>query len=149
MSNPMLHGIPRVCIESEKTFFWKYQPLGVECLSTVEAIYHLCRQMHMWETSKDNSNEASMETNGTNNGSTCEGMQQRQGETALSYDGRYDDLLYYFCLAHQRTASFYQHRTDLLPPVSWTLRQQAAPPTGAETSGTTTSDEKVSNKVHN
>jgi hypothetical protein len=46
---------------------------------------------------------------------------EQEGQAAEEDEAALDRLLYYFCLGHQRTASFYKERPDLLPPVSWTF----------------------------
>jgi DTW domain-containing protein YfiP len=37
----------KVAIQQQKTKFWRYHALGDHCLSTIEAIYHLCREWQL------------------------------------------------------------------------------------------------------
>ncbi len=206
-------------MQSHQTFFWKYQPLGTEFLSSIEAIYYLCRELYTVqqkylensasgqgqansspeqrneekqeeEEEADGSSKGTIETpeiqmkeetkeagpdvgqqqqqddddddgeeeetchkdnddheadNGDGGGSSSASsevlwVRQRQQHSAneneneessrdssSAYDGRFDGLLYYFCLAHQRTALFFEQNSKLLPPVNWTLRREKTP----------------------
>ncbi len=49
-NDPRVAAWPKVAIESQRTRFWRYHELGDHCLSTIEAIYHLCREWHTRET---------------------------------------------------------------------------------------------------
>lgn len=54
-----------------KTVFWRYQDLGEHCLSTIEAIYYFMREF-------------------------LETQQTIISNDSCVYDGRYDNLLYFF-----------------------------------------------------
>lgn len=71
ISHPNLKKLPCVVINMRQTYFWRYQPdgMGDEMLATIEAIYYMAKDFH----------------NATN--------------TQVPYDGRFDNLLYFF--AHQ------------------------------------------------
>ncbi|RKO92085.1 DTW domain-containing protein [Blyttiomyces helicus] len=58
---------PRIRISSRRTFFWRYQPFGLDHLSTIEAVYWVTREYH-----------------------------EAFSAGATGYDGRFDDLLFYF-----------------------------------------------------
>lgn len=65
---PMLEKVQQVTIEPRETFFWRFQKISVNYLSTVEAIYYLyVEYAQAYELAKDE-----------------------------PYDGRYDNLLFYY-----------------------------------------------------
>lgn len=66
-----------------KTVFWRYQDLGQHCLSTIEAIYYFMREFQ--EASDANS--------------TC-------------YDGRFDNLLYFFSFFYHLIQRSYINNPD-------------------------------------
>ena len=73
-------------IEAQKTLFWRYQKGKTEDhLATIEAVYFFCRQFH----------EAL-------HGSGAPGWPR--------YDGRYDDLLYYYSYQYELVQRVYRER---------------------------------------
>jgi hypothetical protein len=73
---------------------------------------------------------------------TDDAVRTKEGEhegTVPTDEAALDRLLYYFCMGHQRTATFYKERPDLLPPVSWTFHNnKGEQPTTTPTSEPTT-----------
>lgn len=65
--SPQLKNVRKVTIAPRKTLFWRYQSLSDNYLATIEAIYYLYREY-----------SEAFEMNGN------------------PYDGRYDNLLFYF-----------------------------------------------------
>ncbi|ORE06419.1 DTW-domain-containing protein [Rhizopus microsporus var. microsporus] len=63
---PLLQKVQKVTIEPRQTFFWRYQDISVNYLSTIEAIYYLYVEY------------------------------AQQFELNGAYDGRYDNLLFYY-----------------------------------------------------
>ena len=86
LSDERLSSLPHVHIEAQKTLFWRYQKGKTEDhLATIEAVYFFCRQFH----------EAL-------HGSGAPGWQR--------YDGRYDDLLYYYSYQYELVQRVYRER---------------------------------------
>ena len=69
-----------------KTVFWRYQDLGEHCLSTIEAIYYFMREFF----------EA----------------QETMKTELIRYDGRYDDLLYFFSFFYHLIQRSYNNNPD-------------------------------------
>lgn len=86
-----------------KTVFWRYQDLGEHCLSTIEAIYYFMREF--------------LEAQNNNN--------KNDNNTAV-YDGRFDDLLFFFSFFYHLIQRSYtknpdrkytsRHRSDYIKP---------------------------------
>ena len=133
LDHPSIKDLPRIKIQSEKTFFWRSQPHGVEFLATIEAIYYGCKEFYL--AVKDKEAYKSAITRGEEEGTEKEREQEKDAEAGKEkeaetkegdgYDGRYDMLLYYFCMAHQRIAAFYEQRPDLIKPPNWILHEEA------------------------
>ncbi len=68
-----------------KTVFWRYQDLGEHCLSTIEAIYYFMREFQ--------------ETADTN-------------FTVVSYDDKFDNLLYFFSFFYHLIQRSYINNPD-------------------------------------
>lgn len=92
ISHPNLKKLPCVVISKRKTYFWRYQPdgMGDEMLATIEAIYYMAKDFH----------------NATN--------------TEVPYDGRFDNLLFFF--AHQYRVI--QQAYDANPDKSKTVKKK-------------------------
>lgn len=43
-TDPRLDGIRRITIKPQKTKFWRYQNIGAQCLSSIEAIYYMYKE---------------------------------------------------------------------------------------------------------
>lgn len=69
-----------------KTVFWRYQDLGEHCLSTIEAIYYFMREF--------------LEA------------QERNNNQMIVYDGRYDNLLYFFSFFYHLIQRSYNNNPD-------------------------------------
>lgn len=67
-ATPLLQKVQKVTIEPRKTYFWRFQNISVNYLSTIEAIYYLYVEY-------------------------AQTYQLKEGE---QYDGRYDNLLFYY-----------------------------------------------------
>lgn len=67
-NTPILQQVQKVTIEPRLTFFWRFQNLSVNYLSTIEAIYYLY----------------------------VEYSQAYELEKGQVYDGRYDNLMFYY-----------------------------------------------------
>ncbi|CAO3609077.1 unnamed protein product [Mucor hiemalis] len=65
---PLLQRVQKVTIEPRLTHFWRFQNISANYLSTIEAIYYLYYEY-------------------------CQAYELKEGE---SYDGRYDNLLFYY-----------------------------------------------------
>lgn len=68
-----------------RTVFWRYQDLGEHCLSTIEAIYYFMRE---FQETKNNRN------------------------LEIVYDGRFDNLLYFFSFFYHLIQSSYIKNPD-------------------------------------
>ncbi|KAI9487168.1 MAG: DTW domain-containing protein [Benjaminiella poitrasii] len=66
---PILQRMQKVTIEPRSTYFWRFQKISVNYLSTIEAIYYLYVEYSQAYELKD---------------------------SEASYDGRYDNLLFYY-----------------------------------------------------
>ncbi|KAJ3282459.1 DTW domain-containing protein 1 [Borealophlyctis nickersoniae] len=73
------HRFKHVKIQSQKTLFWRYQPFDEYHLSTIEAFYWFFRDFHA------------------------------AYEPSVPYDGRYDNLLFYFKQQYELIQSVYQN----------------------------------------
>ncbi|GAN03880.1 DTW domain-containing protein 1-like [Mucor ambiguus] len=67
-TTPILQKVQRVTIEPRLTYFWRFQNLSVNYLSTIEAIYYLYVEY-------------------------AQAYELKEGQL---YDGRYDNLLFYY-----------------------------------------------------
>lgn len=65
---PILQKVQQVTIEPRETFFWRFQKISVNYLSTIEAIYYLYVEY-------------------------AQAYELKNGEP---YDGRYDNLMFYY-----------------------------------------------------
>jgi DTW domain-containing protein YfiP len=65
---PLLQKVQKVTIEPRTTYFWRFQNISVNYLSTIEAIYYLY----------------------------IEYAQAYELEDGQAYDGRYDNLMFYY-----------------------------------------------------
>lgn len=68
-----------------KTVFWRYQDLGEHCLSTIEAIYYFMREFHDAQPTTDK---------------------------LIRYDGRFDDLLFFFSFFYHLIQRSYNDNPD-------------------------------------
>lgn len=83
-----------------RTVFWRYQDLGEHCLSTIEAIYYFMRE---FQEARDNDTDKT---------------------DAAVYDGRFDNLLYFFSFFYHLIQKSYisnperkytsRHRSDYI-----------------------------------
>ncbi|KAK9728471.1 hypothetical protein K7432_001015 [Basidiobolus ranarum] len=64
--SPALQKLRKVTIKPRKTMFWRYQKISENYLSTIEAVYYLYREYY------------------------------EAYQSDIAYDGRYDDLLFYY-----------------------------------------------------
>jgi hypothetical protein len=67
-----------------RTVFWRYQDLGEHCLSTIEAIYYFMREF----------------------------LEAQQTFNRVDYDGRYDNLLYFFSFFYHLIQRSYNSNPD-------------------------------------
>ena len=70
-----------------KTVFWRYQDLGEHCLSTIEAIYYFMREF-------------------------LEAQEMVNDNKLMCYDGRYDNLLYFFSFFYHLIQRSYNNNPD-------------------------------------
>jgi len=88
------------------TLFWRYQPLGPHCLSTIEALYYFFRE---WEINRKRKEIIDNQQN--NNTSSIPSDTSSPNETILSdsqyYDGRYDNILLFFLHQYHRIQKEY------------------------------------------
>ncbi|KAI9250972.1 DTW domain-containing protein [Phascolomyces articulosus] len=79
---PVLQRMQKVTIAPRKTHFWRYQQLGENHLATIEAIYYVYREFtEAYEIEKDQ-----------------------------PYDGRYDNLLFYYRFFYNMIQHIYRHQ---------------------------------------
>lgn len=69
-----------------KTVFWRYQDLGEHCLSTIEAIYYFMREFLV--------------------------AQETINSEMVTYDGRYDNLLFFFSFFYHLIQRSYNNNPD-------------------------------------
>jgi hypothetical protein len=86
-----------VHIAKYHTLFWRYQPLGPQCVSTIEAIYYFYRELFI-ETKRLQSSFTSA--------STITVADNNLDDNDI-YDGRFDDLLLFFLGQYHRVQSEY------------------------------------------
>ena len=86
-----------------RTHFWRYNKKGqgADHLATLEAIYHFVKQYHMAETAAGE---------GVGGGEGGGGGDGDPGEEPgpPAYDGRFDDLLYFFVHQYNVIQGHYQ-----------------------------------------
>ena len=70
-----------------RTVFWRYQDLGEHCLSTIEAIYYFMREFEEAKNKNENSEK-------------------------VVYDGRFDNLLYFFSYFYHLIQRSYINNPD-------------------------------------
>jgi len=105
-----------VHIAKYHTLFWRYQPLGPQCVSTIEAIYYFYRELFI-ETRRLQLSSSSL--------SSSSSMLLASSSTAITdttgiviesdlvnkdddvYDGRFDDLLLFFLGQYHRVQAEY------------------------------------------
>ncbi|ORY06582.1 DTW-domain-containing protein [Basidiobolus meristosporus CBS 931.73] len=75
---PILQELRKVTIKPRKTMFWRFQNISESYLATIEAVYYLYREYH----------------------------EAYQSDTV--YDGRYDDLLFYYKYFYHLIQNFYK-----------------------------------------
>jgi hypothetical protein len=68
LKDPALSSLPKLALGAYRTAFWRRQTLGENYLSTIEAVYYLCRGLHI------------------------------ELNPAEEYQGQYDNLLYLFAM---------------------------------------------------
>lgn len=78
IEDPLLKGLPHVRLEPVKTAFWRYHTKNVtdDAVSTIEAVYYLCKQRH---------------------------KKAHDGDASKCHC--YDDLLFYFAHIYRRIRS--------------------------------------------
>lgn len=113
-AHPHLKALRKIRIRNRESTFWRYQELGNQFLSTLEAIYY---------TQIDFYNAA-------------HASEEKKEETAVqAYNGQFDDLMLFYAHNHALIAQRYAEPTDndarakkRIPPRSWkplTLDQEA------------------------
>ncbi|CAG8504682.1 12529_t:CDS:2 [Dentiscutata erythropus] len=89
-NNPELKNIRKVTIKPQKTLFWRYQNKDEYHLSTIEALYYFLREYNeVYEIPEETENIHS-DGNG--------------------YDGRYDNLLWYFKYFYEFIQATYRNQ---------------------------------------
>ena len=78
---PLLQRMQKVTIAPRKTHFWRYQQMGENHLATIEAIYYIYREF-------------------------AEAYETKEG----SYDGRYDNLLFYYRFFYNMIQDVYRNQ---------------------------------------
>ncbi|KAL0088043.1 DTW domain-containing protein [Phycomyces blakesleeanus] len=79
---PQLGLMQKVTIEPRQTYFWRYQQLSENYLATIEAIYYLYREF------------------------------AETYETPDGYDGRYDNLMFYYRFFYELIQDYYKEKTQ-------------------------------------
>lgn len=136
LAQPFQH----VHLDDYHTLFWRYQPLGPACLSTIEALYFFFRDALIGKNSResgiarkayqleDKEGQENEDRNGEKGADTSTAAEEGKGEVgkeggnagnapelpieeksapksdpdAELYDGRYDNLLYFFLAQYSR-----------------------------------------------
>ena len=84
-----LKNIRKVTINPQKTFFWRYQNRSENHLATIEALYYFLKEYY----------EVYESSNSSNSGN-------------YNYDGRYDDLLWYYKYFYEFIQATYRNDKD-------------------------------------
>ena len=112
VSHDALHGLQKIRIRDRESTYWRYQELGKQYLSTLEAIYYTCVEIIGQQ-------QQQQQQHNIMNGSES----QRRSESASLYDGSVDDLLFFYAYQHKMIVERYQqeeqHVKGFKPPKSW------------------------------
>lgn len=94
-SHPSLNHLRRVKIRDHESTFWRYQELGRNFLSTLEAIYYTCQEFQQRRNKHAD-------------------QQQTHNQPSI------DDLLYFYAFQHSRITDRYTSGGREKAPRSWT-----------------------------
>lgn len=92
-SHPTLNKLKHIKLRRYESSYWRYQELGSTYLSTLEAIYYCCVELY-----------------------------NIQYNHQISYNGQYDDLLYFYVYQHSMIRQRYEadaNQPNHKPPKTW------------------------------
>ena len=105
--HPYLASLPKIRLRERESTYWRYQELGRNYLSTLEAIYWVSREF-------------------VNRRIRLKAREEEKSERDVaSYGGEFDDLMYIYAFQHSRIRERYGEadRGGKRPPKSWQPRQ--------------------------